>query len=71
VRDVLAAAERVVGRTVPHTVGPRRDGDPPVLVASNARARETLGWTARRSTLDEMLGSAWTWRRANPNGYGD
>ena len=56
------------GATIPHTVGPRRAGDPPVLVASNARARETLGWAPRRSTLDEMIGSAWAWRRATPRG---
>ena len=71
VREVLASAARIAGREIPHTVGPRRAGDPPVLVASNARARETLGWTPRRSTLDEMIGSAWAWRRAHPEGYGD
>ena len=60
------AAETVVGRPVPHTVGPRRAGDPPVLVASNARAREVLGWTPRRSTLEAMIGSAWAWRRGPP-----
>ncbi len=71
VKQVLQAAEAVVGAPIPHTVGPRRPGDPPVLVASNARAREVLGWTPRRSTLPEMIGSAWAWRRAHPNGYGD
>ncbi len=71
VREVLGAAARVAGRDIPHTIGPRRTGDPPVLVASTARARETLGWEPRRSTLDEMLGSAWAWRRAHPAGYGD
>jgi UDP-glucose 4-epimerase len=71
VREVLRAAEATVGRPIPHVVGPRRAGDPPVLVASNEKAREVLGWTPRRSTLDEMIGSAWTWRRANPAGYGD
>jgi len=70
VREVLAEAERVVGRGIPHRVGPRRAGDPPVLVASNARAREVLGWEPRRSSLDEMIGSAWRWRRAHPGGYG-
>jgi UDP-glucose 4-epimerase len=69
VREVLAAAERVVGRPIPRTVGPRRAGDPPVLVASIERAAAVLGWQPRRSTLDEMIGSAWTWRQANPNGY--
>ena len=71
VREVLAVAGRITGREIPYTIGPRREGDPPVLVASNSRARETLGWTPRRSTLDEMIGSAWEWRRAHPAGYGD
>ncbi len=71
VREVLAGAAAVVGSEIPHTVGPRRAGDPPVLVASNGRAREILGWEPRRSTLPEMLGSAWAWRRAHPDGYGD
>jgi UDP-glucose 4-epimerase len=71
VKAVLREAEAVVGRPIPHTVGPRRAGDPPVLVASNERARAMLGWTPRRSTLPEMIGSAWAWRRAHPAGYGD
>ena len=71
VRDVLRAAEAVVGGPIPQSIGPRRAGDPPVLVASNARARAVLGWVPRRSTLDEMVGSAWAWRLANPEGYRD
>ncbi len=71
VKEVLAAAERVVGRPIPHTIGPRRAGDPAVLVASAVRAREVLGWRAARSTLDEMVGSAWEWRRTHPDGYPD
>jgi UDP-glucose 4-epimerase len=71
VREVMRAAETVVGRPIPHTVGPRRTGDPPVLVASNALALEVLGWTPVRSTLEAMIGSAWAWRRAHPDGYGD
>ncbi|HVL54199.1 MAG TPA: UDP-glucose 4-epimerase GalE, partial [Vitreimonas sp.] len=47
VREVLDAAERVVGRPVPHAIGARRAGDPPVLVASSAQAREKLGWTPK------------------------
>jgi UDP-glucose 4-epimerase len=71
VLEVIQAAEAVVGRPIPRTVGPRRPGDPPVLVASNARARDVLGWSPRRSTLEEMVGSAWAWRRAHPEGYND
>lgn len=65
VREVLAAAEAVVGAPVPHSVGPRRAGDPPILVAAIDRAASVLGWTPRRSTLEAMIGSAWAWRQAN------
>jgi UDP-glucose 4-epimerase len=59
VKQVLDAASQTVGRSIPHSYGPRRAGDPPVLVASNDRARELLGWQPERSTLAEMIGSAW------------
>ena len=65
VRQVVDAAAAVVGRPIPEALGPRRAGDPPVLVAAADRAREVLGWTAARPTLEAMLGSAWAWRRAN------
>jgi UDP-glucose 4-epimerase len=69
VNDVLAAAEQVIGRPVPYTVGPRRAGDPPVLVADISRAEDVLGWRPARSSLAEMIGSAWDWRRRHPEGY--
>jgi UDP-glucose 4-epimerase len=69
-REVVAAAEAVVGRSIPFTVGPRRAGDPPVLVAAADRAAEVLGWRPKRPTLEEMVGSAWAWRQAHPGGYG-
>jgi len=69
--EVLAAAERVVGHTIPHEIGPRRTGDPPVLVASAAKAGEILGWRPHRPSLDEIVGSAWAWRQAHQGGYSD
>ncbi|HEV7808965.1 MAG TPA: hypothetical protein VGO64_00080, partial [Candidatus Limnocylindrales bacterium] len=70
VREVVAAAEKVVDRAVPTTMGPRRPGDPPVLVAAVAGARTVLGWEARRPTLEEMIGSAWDWRQRNASRLG-
>jgi UDP-glucose 4-epimerase len=61
VREVVAAAERVIGRPVPHAFGYRRAGDPPTLIADVARARDVLRWAPERSSLDEMIGSAWAW----------
>jgi UDP-glucose 4-epimerase len=71
VRQVLEAVEALVGRPVPHKIGTRRPGDPPILVASAARAVEVLGWRPHRPTLEEIIGSAWAWRRAHPDGYAD
>ena len=70
-REVIAAAEAVVGAAIPVTIGARRAGDPPVLVASADRAAAILGWRPLRPTLEEMVGSAWAWRQANPGGYPD
>jgi UDP-glucose 4-epimerase len=69
VMEVLDAARSVVGKEVPHEITGRRAGDPPVLVASNDKAREVLGWTPRRGSLEQMVGSAWAWRQRHPKGY--
>ena len=69
VLEVIRAAGSVVGRPIPYQVGARRPGDPPALVASNARARDLLGWTPRHGTLEEMIGSAWRWLETHPEGY--
>jgi UDP-glucose 4-epimerase len=71
VREVVATAEAVVGRPIPQRVGPRRAGDPPVLVASAWRAAELLGWRPRRPDLADMVASAWSWRLRNSGGYPD
>jgi len=63
VREVLAAAERVIGAPIARSIGPRRVGDPPALVAAIDRAADVLGWRPTRSSLDEIIGSAWAWRR--------
>jgi UDP-glucose-4-epimerase GalE len=69
VRDVIRSVERVTGRPVPYTIGPRRPGDPAVLFASNARIRARLGWTPRFAALDRIVETAWRWREAHPRGY--
>jgi UDP-arabinose 4-epimerase len=66
VRAVIDAAERVTGRRITRHEGPRRPGDPPVLVADPSRARDRLGWTARMSDLDSILRTAWTWHTRPP-----
>ncbi len=63
VREVIDAARVVLGRDVPHAMGPRRPGDPPRLVADAARAADLLGWTPRRSGLEMTVEDALRSRR--------
>ena len=69
VRQVMDVARRVTGHPIPATDRPRRPGDPPELVAAAQRAAAVLGWRPRRSTLEEIVGSAWRWHQAHPRGY--
>jgi len=69
VREVLSAAETVVGRPIPHAIGERRAGDPPVLVADAGRADAILGWRAQHRDIVEIVASAWAWRQAHRDGY--
>lgn len=69
VSEVIAAAERVVGRPIQVNRADRRAGDPPILVAANERAGAVLGWHPQRGSLEAMIGSAWTWRQRHPDGY--
>jgi len=62
VLEVIQAAENASGRPVRRKIGPRRPGDPPVLVADPAKAQSVLGWTAQRNLAD-IVASAWSWRQ--------
>jgi UDP-glucose 4-epimerase len=69
--EVIAAAESVTGRSIRHEPGPRRAGDPAVLVAGSDRIRRELGWKPRIGALRDIIATAWAWHRSHPGGYGD
>ena len=71
VRQVIEAAGRVTGRPIPTKEGPRRAGDPAVLVASSDHIRRALGWKPRYPDLETIIETAWRWHQAHPEGYGD
>lgn len=71
VREVIESARKVTGHTIPARESSRRPGDPPVLVASSKKIRGELGWTPKHAELDDIVRSAWEWRRTRPNGYGE
>jgi UDP-glucose-4-epimerase GalE len=70
VREVVTAVERVTGRPVKVTTGPRRPGDPPALVARPDRVRAALGFAPQWHDLEAIVETAARWRRDHPQGYG-
>jgi UDP-glucose-4-epimerase GalE len=67
VREILAAIAAETGRQVPHTVKPRRSGDPTYLVADACAARETLQFRPAHSDLATIIRTAWAWHnKAHP-----
>ncbi len=69
VREIINAAEEVTGKPVPVSYGPRREGDPPSLVADPSLAEAVLGWKARRLDVREMVRSAWAWVSGPSGGH--
>ena len=61
VKEIIAAAEKVTGKTVPVKYGPRRLGDPDCLVADPSLAKRLLGWEAAHQDVTDMVESAWKW----------
>ena len=71
VKEVVHTAREVTGRAIRSDVGPRRAGDPAVLVAASEKIRKELGWVPRFPHVREIIESAWRWHQANPDGYRD
>jgi UDP-glucose 4-epimerase len=68
VLEILEAARRISGKPIPAKISGRRPGDPGTLTASAAYARKTLGWSARFSDLDTLVGSSWqAYRKRYPH----
>ncbi len=61
VKQVIDCARRVTGKEIPVTKGPRRAGDPAVLIASSGRITRELGWKPTQQKLDAIVESAWRW----------
>jgi UDP-glucose 4-epimerase len=68
-REVVEACAEVTGQSVEIVLGPKRQGDPAVLVASRAKAERELGWLPVRTDVHEAASDAWRWHVAHPDGY--
>ena len=71
VREVIETARAVTGRNINVHVGPRRPGDPAVLIASSEKIKRELGWKPEMQDLRLIIRSAWDWMQSHPNGYGE
>ena len=71
VKQIIDAAEKVIGRKIKTEFGMRRPGDPARLIASGEKARKILNWTPRFDDVEKIIATAWNWHRTHPNGYDD
>jgi len=71
VKEVIDAARRVTGHPIPAEIVPRREGDPPELVANASLANKTLDWQPKYTDIEAVVASAWKWHQERPRGYDD
>ncbi len=67
VLDVIHTFEDATGVKIPYDMKPRRAGDVPVNYCDASKAKEELGWTARKNLYD-MCADSWRWQKNNPEG---
>jgi len=63
VLEVMRAVEKVMGKKVPHEIGPRREGDAAVLVANSDKLQQKLGWKSKFSELEDIVATAWQFEK--------
>ena len=69
VREVVETVRRVTGHPIPVREVPRRPGDPAVLVAASGSIQRDLQWRPQFPALEDIVRSAWDWKRKHPDGY--
>ena len=65
IREVIETCRRVTGHPIPEEIGPRRPGDPAILIASSGLIKEELGWSPRFGDLEDIVKTAWFWHCNN------
>ena len=63
VLEVIERARKITGKNIAVENSDRRPGDPPVLIASNAKAINELGWKPQYADIDDIIGTAWEWHK--------
>ena len=70
VLDIVKSFSKAYGKELPYKIAPRRPGDLAVCYSDPSKAKEVLGWEAKRG-IDDMCRDSWNWQSKNPNGYDD
>jgi UDP-glucose 4-epimerase len=65
VRQVIETARKITGHPIPVEIGPRRSGDPAILVADSKKIRRELNWEPQFPELATIIESAWRWHQAH------
>lgn len=68
VKEIIDSIEKHLGKKACYKVGPRRSGDPEILIASPTKAENELKWKAKYN-LEDMVRTAWKWHQSHPKGY--
>ncbi len=71
VREMIEAAKTVTGRDFAVEEGPRRSGDPAVLIAGSEKIRRITGWQPQHSQVEQIIADAWNWHQHHVHGYAD
>ncbi len=69
IRQVIRAAEKVIGKAIPYMLCERRAGDPAILIASSQKAREVLKWAPQFDDLETIIATTWEFAQKHPDGY--
>ncbi len=69
VKEIIEAARKVIDHPIPTKIEERRAGDPAVLIASSAKAREVLKWNPEYTDIEQIIRDAWNWHVNHKQGF--
>ena len=71
VKEMITAAKEATNEDIKVVLGERRAGDPAQLIASSEKARKTLGWIPKYTSVKDIISTAWGWHKSHPDGFDD
>lgn len=69
VKEIITIVKRITKTDIAVKELERREGDPPILLASSKKIRKELGWKPTHSNIRTIIKDAWKWYKKHPKGY--